>query len=818
VTDRNAPKHTVSPERYRGPRRRRRALWWPAVFVICGTSACGSGEEDPTSRVDYGWVTEALAGYVEGERQRWDIPAMSIALVDGRETVWAAGFGEERPGVPASGETIYRVGSVSKLFTDIAVMQQVERGVLDLDEPVAFALPGVLPRDPDARRITLRHLMAHRSGLVREPPVGHYFDDSGASLEATVGSLSDTELIYPPGARTKYSNAGVAVVGRLLEVVTRTPFAPYLRTRVLEPMGMRSSAFEPLPGVTDRPAQAQMWTYHGVRFPAPTFELGMAPAGSMYTSVAELGRFLSVLFAEGEGPGGPVIAPPTLEAMWTAQRWDVGQQGEDTGPSSYGLGFRLFEVAGHRAVGHGGAIYGFSTELQALPDEGLGVAVVASLDGAGTVVTRIADTALRLMLSARSGGQSNVPAPSDPVGPELARRLDGIYGEGADAVQLRERDGELYVHPARGGGRYRLGRSGGVLVTDDVHGAGTRVAFDDTGAWIETDGARLDRAPDPLPPPPPEELAALVGEYGKDFNVLYIYEDGGRLRALIEWLFDYPLEQTGPDTFAFPDFGLYHGEGLVFHRDARGRPASVTAAGIVFPRRDVGTVEGVTFRIDPVRQVAELRAQALDAEPPVESGTFREPELVEVVQLDPTIRLDIRYASTNNFMGAVFYDESRAFLQRPAAEALVRAHRGLEEHGLGLLIHDGYRPWYVTKMFWDATPESQKVFVADPSSGSRHNRGAAVDLTLYDRSTGQPVRTVGGYDEFSPRSYPEYPGGTGRQRWYRELLRDVMEAEGFTVYEAEWWHFDFDDWRAYPILNARFDEIPAAEAALPGGS
>ncbi|MGI9627226.1 MAG: M15 family metallopeptidase, partial [Longimicrobiales bacterium] len=203
----------------------------------------------------------------------------------------------------------------------------------------------------------------------------------------------------------------------------------------------------------------------------------------------------------------------------------------------------------------------------------------------------------------------------------------------------------------------------------------------------------------------------------------------------------------------------------------------------------------------------ELRAEALAASPPDESGDFREPELVEVTSLDPSIKLDIRYASTNNFMGAVFYEQPRAFLQRPAAEGVVRAHQALAEHGLGVLIHDGYRPWFVTKMFWDATPQSQKVFVANPANGSRHNRGAAVDLTLFDLSTGDPVRTVGGYDEFSPRSYPNYPGGTARQRWYRELLRDVMEAEGFTVYEAEWWHFDYGDWRLYPIMTEEFAEL-----------
>jgi D-alanyl-D-alanine dipeptidase len=167
----------------------------------------------------------------------------------------------------------------------------------------------------------------------------------------------------------------------------------------------------------------------------------------------------------------------------------------------------------------------------------------------------------------------------------------------------------------------------------------------------------------------------------------------------------------------------------------------------------------------------------------------------------------VRYATTNNFLGTVFYKEPRAFLQRPAAEALVRAHRKLKERGYGLLIHDGYRPWYVTKVFWDATPDDKKIFVANPAQGSRHNRGAAVDLTLYDLRTGKPVEMVGTYDETTDRSYPDYPGGTGLQRWHRDLLRRAMEAEGFMVFEAEWWHFDYGQWRRYPIGNAAFDRI-----------
>jgi D-alanyl-D-alanine dipeptidase len=123
------------------------------------------------------------------------------------------------------------------------------------------------------------------------------------------------------------------------------------------------------------------------------------------------------------------------------------------------------------------------------------------------------------------------------------------------------------------------------------------------------------------------------------------------------------------------------------------------------------------------------------------------------------------------------------------------------------LIHDAYRPWQVTRLFWEATPPRSRIFVADPAQGSRHNRGAAVDLTLFDRASGKPVMMVGGYDEFSPRSYPDYPGGTSLERWHRDRLRHAMEREAFTVNEVEWWHFDSRDWEKYPILNRRFEEI-----------
>jgi D-alanyl-D-alanine dipeptidase len=217
-----------------------------------------------------------------------------------------------------------------------------------------------------------------------------------------------------------------------------------------------------------------------------------------------------------------------------------------------------------------------------------------------------------------------------------------------------------------------------------------------------------------------------------------------------------------------------------------------------------------TFHIEPVRPVAELRQEALAAKPPVETGK-RKPDLVELVKLDRTIKLDIRYATTDNFLGAKLYGQARAFLQRSAAEALVRAHRRLRKQGYGLLIHDGYRPWYVTKMFWDATPADKKDYVANPEQGSRHNRGCAVDLALYDLKTGNAVSMPSGYDEMTERAHPDYKGGTPEQTRHRELLRDAMESERFKVYEFEWWHFDYKDWNEYPIMNVPFEQLGPAQ-------
>jgi D-alanyl-D-alanine dipeptidase len=334
------------------------------------------------------------------------------------------------------------------------------------------------------------------------------------------------------------------------------------------------------------------------------------------------------------------------------------------------------------------------------------------------------------------------------------------------------------------------------------------------GSFHQPNAIAQANALPPKPAPAPLRWRGLIGEYGPDDDVLIVLEKDGKLGTFFKRTSELELlNEVSKNVFSFPSPGPHAQQQLIFTRDRNGRATQAAINGVVNKRRQIEPESGNQLRIKPVRPVAELMKEALAAQPPAETGEFRETDLVELTKLDRTIRLEVRYATTNNFLGTVFYSQPRAFMQRPAAEAVVRANRGLKSYGYGLLVHDAYRPWYVTKVFWDATPDDKKVFVADPAKGSRHNRGCAVDLTLYDLKTGKPVEMVSTYDETTARAYPNYPGGTSLQRWHRQLLRDAMESEGFTVYEAEWWHFDYKDWQKYRIGNVRFEQIGLSNRA-----
>jgi D-alanyl-D-alanine dipeptidase len=298
----------------------------------------------------------------------------------------------------------------------------------------------------------------------------------------------------------------------------------------------------------------------------------------------------------------------------------------------------------------------------------------------------------------------------------------------------------------------------------------------------------------------------LVGIYNSGTKDIIILERDSRLQWHEPSGEEAPISAGSHDKFSIRRRGRKN-EPLTMHRNGMGSITEISLGDKVYKRTDAGSDPAHYFHVTPLKPVTELRAEALRATPPEEPGPFRKPNLVELTTLDGGFRLDIRYAQSDNFLGTPVYTQGRAFLQRPAAEALRRALKKLAPLGYGLLVHDAYRPWYVTNIFWEATPPRDHNFVADPQKGSKHNRGCAVDITLYDAATAMAIEMPGLYDEMSPRSFPTFPGGTSLERWHRDLLRWAIESEGFTVDVNEWWHFDYKDWKQYPILNVPFENL-----------
>lgn len=283
---------------------------------------------------------------------------------------------------------------------------------------------------------------------------------------------------------------------------------------------------------------------------------------------------------------------------------------------------------------------------------------------------------------------------------------------------------------------------------------------------------------------PPAEFAALIGQYGRSDASLDVFEDGGAVWVEGCGVSATPLRQTGPLTF------LDEAKRRHFEFIAGG--AAIILGETVLPRFDLGA-----------ERIATFQRALIPGELPAMSGNAVGP-LVSLAQAVPGIRLDIRYATTDNFMGMPVYDRACAFARPVVAEALGRVHAALAARGFGLTVYDAYRPWAVTKLFWDVVPTEFHAFVADPAVGSKHNRGCAIDLSLCDAATGDPVDMPSRYDEPTARAHSEYRGGTSRQRWHRDVLRAAMEAEGFSVQADEWWHFDFHAWQEYPIENVNF--------------
>ncbi|MEX0677269.1 MAG: serine hydrolase domain-containing protein [Pirellulales bacterium] len=554
-----------------------------AMLLAAWASARAAGP------IDYEPAKECFARAAAAELERGILPGFSIAWVVDGEIVHAAGFGQAdwQRGVPATTETIYRAGSISKMFSAVGAVQLAEKGLLDLDAPIQQALPDFSIEVPFERAapITIRQLLCHRSGMIREAPLGGYLDSGQPTVEATLQSVAACALVNPPNTKTRYSNVGPTIVGRAVEVQSGLSFAEYQGRNVLGPLGMTSSAWAMNASLRPRLAKGRMRIARGdggYDFEvAPEFELGTIPAGNLYTTARDLARFAAFLMS-GEESGElvpPLVNPASLEMMYTPQLID-----ESTG---FGLGFYVGEHGGHKTVRHNGAVYGFSSSLVVLPAERIGVVVLSNCDIASGRVMPLVDLALDLLLkTVRSETMPEAPKTIELPSEELAR-FAGEYESTSFWARLEvdgnELVGELSGQPIRltPTAPRKLLANGRIMYRSPFEFE--RNEDGSVNVFIAA-GQRFDRVDKSKTPRAPEAWNAWVGKYGPPFIPLVISIRHGHLYATVENEYDYRLTPLNRVTFMLPP-GMYADEQIVFQTDDGGKVLGAVMANQYLPRR-----------------------------------------------------------------------------------------------------------------------------------------------------------------------------------------------------------------------------------------
>lgn len=521
---------------------------------------------------DYSQVPARLEPVIRAEMRDWDIGGVAVALIDDQSVVYAAGFGE------AKADSVFRCGSISKLFNAVAVLQQVEAGTLDLDAPISKYGEGLLPMNPfpDQPPVTLRQLLCHRSGLQRESAVGGYLDPSEPSLAATVASVVPAVLVTRPGDKTRYSNIGPSIAGRVVERVTGHSFAAYQRERILGPLGMRDSHWERAALPRDRLVVSHLRVADGrggwKREVTPVFDLGTIPAGNLYTTAGDLARFVQVLAAGGRG----LLRPETLAEMWRPQL--------TTNAVGFGLGFAVGRFRDRPTVSHSGAVYGHSSSLVYLPAEKLGVVILANEDIANGRVRRMNRAALNLLLEAKLGEAP--PAEPALVEPASPVEFAGDYESTSFWARLEVREGRLVGDLSGQPARFTA-RGPSEFVVDTRLDDAAPVTFERDGDGRITGftyaDQRFQRARRDRPPLPPEWRERL-GVYGEPFIPVVLHERWGRLYATTENMVDYVLTPVNRQVCAFPP-GLYVDEQVVFLSGPDGRTVALDFANMIQTRR-----------------------------------------------------------------------------------------------------------------------------------------------------------------------------------------------------------------------------------------
>jgi CubicO group peptidase (beta-lactamase class C family) len=387
------------------------------------------------------WVTERLPALID----EYDVPAASVAvLADGEIADTAAGVLSKTTGVEATPDSIFQVGSITKLWTSSLLMQLVDEGRVDLDAPVRAYLSELHLQDESAaEQVTVRHLMTHTSGFE-----GDIFTDTGPGddcVEKLVGVLRDVPQLFPPGQMWSYNNAGFVVLGRLIEVLRGKPYDTCLRQYLLAPLGLTHAATSPYEAILFRAAVGHIERQPDEGYqPAPVWALPRSnvPAGSMLAmSARDLLAFARMHLRDGTAADGTrVLAPGTTAQMHQEQVRlpRLGRYGD-----SWGLGFERFETRQGLVVGHDGGTVGQSAFLRIVPDAGVAVAVLTN----GGIAASLNQEVVGHVLNELAGVHLR-PFPKPPADPprvDAARYVGNYASDVVDVAITQDDDGRVWL-------------------------------------------------------------------------------------------------------------------------------------------------------------------------------------------------------------------------------------------------------------------------------------------------------------------------------------------------------------------------------------
>lgn len=508
--------------------------WLMLTLVITSLAACSSPPPpaEPVALGDWPGVQRQVQALIDHEMRAAKVAGLSIVLVKDQQVLWqhGAGWADQAGGVAASADTLYRMGSITKLFTDSAAMQLVAQGKLDLDAPVQQVVPEfkLATRWPDAPT-TVRQLMTHHAGLPREWLAGMWGTSVG-DFRGVTAALAVESAETAPGQVFEYSNVGLTLLGVVVERAGGEPYEAQVQRRLLTPLGMDNASL--VAAVPEGPRVARAYQAGALKQePA----LRDVPAGGLVASVRDMARFVSMQFAQGRNSSGEVVLPQgQLAEMLSVQNKGVPlDSGFEVGLGWMFSSFGADTVHGGGPVAHhAGATFYHRAQLMMLPEQRLGVVVAANDAAGGPVVSRIAQRALALMLEAQTGRRQVPAAPGfvpATVQWTAAQRQacigDYITPAGVVVIQAdgdaltAQLDGRtlrlLEGADGRLGLRYRLGGiltiSLGVLEQIGVQCTvlgGVKVLVAHLDGQTLRVGARL-----PAPPPLPASAQALTGSY-----------------------------------------------------------------------------------------------------------------------------------------------------------------------------------------------------------------------------------------------------------------------------------------------------------------